>query len=48
MNTETQIERPFTYRIPDPPAGMFTDAEWAEILKGRAERIADGTSEVGD
>jgi hypothetical protein len=37
-----------TFKIPDPPPGMFTDAELAEIKTGRAEREAAGTTAVGD
>jgi hypothetical protein len=39
---------PVRFRIPEPPAGMFTDAELAAIKAGRARRDAAGTTAVGD
>jgi hypothetical protein len=39
---------PKTYKIPDPPKGMFTAEEWSKILKGREERAKNGTQAVGD
>lgn len=37
-----------TIKIPEPPKGMFTAKEWAEILKLREQRAKEGSTAVGE
>lgn len=37
-----------TIKIPEPPKGIFTAAEWARILKLRTERAAQNRKAVGE
>ncbi len=36
------------FKIPEPPKDAFTPAQWAQILKLRAERAAQNRKAVGE